>query len=158
MVDEGSLTRRLKALCPDRFAVDVLGMEWARPDYSEASLLSIPPTQRVLLRQVHLRCGQRLCVYARSLIPLRTLSSRHRRLRYLGNKPLGEYLFASPGLERSRIEWSRLNPASRQYRHAVPDPDSTHDNIWGRRSLFLIDQYPLLVSEFFLPVLFEAKP
>ena len=96
-------------------------------------------------------------MYARSVIPLHTLNGPHRRLRYLSNKPLGEYLFASPGLERSRVEWSRLNPASRQYRRAVSDQAAVHDNIWGRRSLFLIDQYPLLVSEYFLPVLFEGK-
>jgi chorismate--pyruvate lyase len=153
--DEGSLTKRLKAYCPGRFEVEVLGMEWTRPDRSEAALLGIPQSQKILLRQVHLKCGDELCVYARSVIPLKTLTGRHRRLRHLGNKPLGEYLFASPTLERSRIEWSRLTPGHNLFRRALAASGSINQAVWGRRSLFRIDHRPLLVSEFFLPVLFS---
>lgn len=155
LTDQGSLTRRLKRRCPQRFAVDVLGMQWTRPDRGEARLLGIPQSQKVLLREVHLRCADELCVYARSVIPLKTLSGRHRRLRHLGDRPLGEYLFASPTLERSRIEWARLTPDNRLFRNALPQSRSMDGTIWGRRSLFRIDHRPLLVSEFFLPVLFE---
>lgn len=157
LTDEGSLTRRLKAYCPQQFSVAVLGMEWVRPDPSEARLLDIPATQKVLLRQVHLKCGETLCVYARSVIPLQTLQGKHRRLKFLGDKPLGEYLFASPRLKRSRIEWSQLRPGSQLYNIAMPVQSEEKDSIWGRRSLFCIDKAPLLVSEFFLPVLFQ-KP
>ena len=153
--DQGSLTRRLKQRCPQRFAVDVLGMQWTRPDLGEARLLGIPQTQKILLREVHLRCADELCVYARSVIPLKTLNGPHRRLRRLGDKPLGEYLFASPKLERSRIEWARLTPDNKLFRHALPQSSAMNGTIWGRRSLFCIDHCPLLVSEFFLPVLFE---
>ena len=158
LVDEGSLTKRLKQHCPENFSVDVLGMEWVKPDKSEASLLGIPATQKVLLRQVHLKCGDDLCVYARSVIPLQTLSGPHRCLRNLGDKPLGEYLFASPSLVRSRIEWAQLTPSSHVYRTALPQQQEGGDNIWGRRPLFFIDKRPLLVSEFFLPVLFATSP
>lgn len=153
--DQGSLTKRLKAHCPDQFSVKVLDETWVRPDPSEARLLAIPMTQRVLLRQVHLMCGDQLCVYARSVIPQTTLSGKHGRLRFLGNKPLGEYLFANPTLERKRVEWTRLTSRSNLYRIAMPDADQARRDIWGRRSLFRIDAKPLLVSEFFLPVLFE---
>jgi chorismate--pyruvate lyase len=153
--DQGSLTRRLKQRCPQRFAVDVLGMQWTRPDRGEARLLGIPQSQIVLLREVHLKCADKLCVYARSVIPLKTLSGRHRRLRRLGNKPLGEYLFASPTLERSRIEWAHLAPDNKLFHNTLPQSGTMNGTIWGRRSLFRIDHRPLLVSEFFLPVLFE---
>jgi chorismate--pyruvate lyase len=152
--DQGSLTRRLKSHCPRRFKVVLLAEEWGRPEPSEARLLGIPTSQRVLLRQVHLKCDDQLCVYARSVIPLMTLQGRHRRLRFLGNKPLGEYLFSSPSLQRKRIEWSRLTPSSSLYRMATAGQPDSDDPVWGRRSLFMIDGKPLLVSEFFLPVLF----
>jgi len=152
--DEGSLTARLKQRCPDGFSVRVLDETWSRPDPSEARLLGCPLNQKVLLRQVHLLCGERLCVYARSVIPLGTLQGRHRRLQHLGDRPLGEYLFAQPHLKRARIEWSRLTPETALYRTALPDGGGGA-TIWGRRSLFLIDRKPLLVAEFFLPVLFE---
>ncbi len=153
--DEGSLTARLKQRCPDAFSVRVLDETWQRPDPSEARLLGIPLTQKVLLRQVHLLCGEELCVYARSVIPLTTLQGRHRRLQHLGDKPLGEYLFAQPHLKRARIEWSRLTPESTLYRRALPE--GGEQPVWGRRSLFLIDRKPLLVAEFFLPVLFGGN-
>ncbi len=154
--DEGSLTARLKQRCGDRFAVRVLDEDWQRPDPGESRLLGVPARQKALLRQVHLLCGDELCVYARSVIPLDTLRGRHRRLQYLGDKPLGEYLFAQPRLQRERIEWSRLLPGSPLYRRALPDGGSGQP-IWGRRSLFRIDGKPLLVAEFFLPVLFDGK-
>ena len=154
MSDEGSLTRRMKAYCPDQFSVVVLAEEWLRPDSSEAKLLNIPDSQRVLLRQVHLKCGDTVCVYARSVIPLSTLQGKHRRLQFLGNKPLGEYLFASANLRRSRVEWSKLTPRSNLYQIAMPDGQQQGEDVWGRRSLFKIDDKRLLVSEFFLPVLF----
>jgi chorismate--pyruvate lyase len=153
--DRGSLTARLKQYCPRRFSVRVLNEQWVRPDPSEARSLGIPRTQVVLLRQVHLLCGEKLCVYARSVIPLTTLKSRHRRLLYLGDRPLGEYLFSQPSLERSRIEWARLGPGTPLYRVAVASREDDRRPVWGRRSLFLIDRKPLLVSEFFLPALFE---
>lgn len=151
--DEGSLTQRLKNYCPNQFSLEVLAEEWGKPDHSEASLLGIPASQKVLLRQVHLKCADQLCVYARSVIPLSTLHGKHQRLQYLKNKPLGEYLFANPTLKRSKIEWSKLMPGSSLYHIATAGQQQTRQPVWGRRSLFHIDSKSLLVSEFFLPVL-----
>ncbi len=126
-----------------------------RPDKSEAKLLGVSPLQKVLLRQVHLMCEDQICVYARSIIPLKTLTGKHRRLKYLRTKPLGEYLFASPGLQRSIVEWSRLETGTLLHRIAMGESRHSIQPVWGRRSLFKIDQKPLLVSEFFLPKLFN---
>ena len=157
LVDEGSLTKRLKNYCPDQFLVDVLTEEWVKPDHSEARLLGIPMAQKVLLRQVHLKCGDQLCVYARSVIPLSTLQGKHQRLQHLGNKPLGEYLFANPTLKRSKIEWGKLTHGSSLFDTAMEHMKDTDQVIWGRRSLFQIDTKSLLVSEFFLPVLMNSN-
>lgn len=154
--DEGSLTLRLKKFCPGQFSVVVLSEEWAKPDPSEARLLGVAAYQKILLRQVHLKCSDKLYVYARSVIPLSTLKGKHRRLQFLGDKPLGEYLFACPTLKRSRIEWSKLSPTSTLYRTAMAHQAENDAAVWGRRSLFCIDKNPLLVSEFFLPRLFES--
>ena len=157
LVDEGSLTKRLKNYCPDQFSVDVLTEEWTKPDRSEARLLGIPMAQKVLLRQVNLKCGDQLCVYARSVIPLSTLQGKHHRLQHLGDKPLGEYLFAIPSLKRSKIEWGKLNRSSSLFHNAMEHQDGTDQAIWGRRSLFEIDTKSLLVSEFFLPMLMNLN-
>jgi chorismate lyase len=156
--DQGSLTRRLKAFCPGQFSVLVLAIKWVRPELSEAKLLNIPVHQRVMLREVYLKCSHRSCVYARSVIPLSTLQGQHRRLKYLGDKPLGEYLFASPGLRRKALQWGRLTPDMHLYQSALSGISHHEQAIWGRRSLFCLDKNPLLVSEIFLPDLFQQQP
>lgn len=155
LADEGSLTQRLKARCNEQFSVSVLGEEWCKPENSEQKLLGLRRPQQVLLRQVHLKCANNTLVYARSIIPILTLKGKHRRLLYLGDKPLGEYLFSCPTLVRSRIEWSKLSPDSSLYRKAMEHQTHNQLPVWGRRSLFFIDAKPLLVSEFFLPNLFK---
>ncbi|MFV2032595.1 MAG: chorismate lyase [Gammaproteobacteria bacterium] len=153
--DQGSLTKRLMNFCPGQFSVRVLSQCWVRAEIEETRLLQIPPRQRVLLRQVQLYCGDRVCVYARSLIPLKTLKGKHQRLRYLGTRPLGGYLFSNPRLRREQQHLASLARKDPLFDIALSGSTQRGEQIWGRRSLFTIDRKPLLVSEFFLPALFE---
>ena len=155
LIDQGSLTRRLQQRCGRHFSVRVLGQRWQNPTIDEARLLRLPPRQVVLLRQVQLLCDQRVLVYARSVIPLASLRGRHRRLKLLGDKPLGAYLFADPSLRRERIELASIGPGDALFGVALSAGDPNCDRIWGRRSLFTLAGNSLLVSEYFLPELFE---
>ncbi|RLA11790.1 MAG: chorismate lyase [Gammaproteobacteria bacterium] len=157
LVDQGSLTRRLMAYCPGQFSVRVLSQQWVTPEIDEARILSIPYRQTALLRQVQLLCGDMVCVYARSIIPLKTLKGRHRRLLFLGDRPLGAYLFANPNLQRNQQQLASI--AKKDALFDIATAGNTQDcaQIWGRRSLFTIDEKPLLVSEYFLPALFEKN-
>ena len=83
------------------------------------------------------------------------MNGKHRRLRYLGDRPLGGYLFSNPGLNRSAQQIARINRTDPLFEFATSGSERECEQIWGRRSLFTIDEKPLLVSEFFLPVLFE---
>ena len=139
--------------CGNAFSVRVLSQRWSKPQIEEARLLAIAPQQKVLLRQVQLLCGQTVLVYARSIIPLDTLRGKHRRLKHLGNKPLGGYLFANPGLKREQQHLATILPRDPLFEIALIDSPRDCDCIWGRRSLFKIDSKSLLVSEFFLPSL-----
>ena len=153
--DQGSLTKRLMGFCPGKFSVRVLSQYWVRAEIEESRLLQISPRQKVLLRQVQLLCGDRVCVYARSLIPLKTLKGKHQRLRYLGVRPLGAYLFANPRLRREQQHLARVTQQDPLFEIALSGSARRGEQIWGRRSLFTIDRKLLLVSEFFLPALFE---
>ena len=155
LCDQGSLTRRLVGLCGDHFSVRVLSQQWVNPGVDEASLLKIQPRQKALLRQVQLLCGQDVMVYARSIIPLSTLQGPHRRLKHLGNKPLGGYLFANPGLQREQQQLATITPNNPMFATALSDSNQDCSCIWGRRSLFTLGEKSLLVSEFFLPELFQ---
>lgn len=141
--------------CPGQFSVRVLSQQWVKPEIDEAKLLNIPYRQIVLLRQVQLLCGETVCVYARSIIPLKTMGGKHRRLRHLGERPLGAYLFSNPGLRREKQQLARIVSTDSLFDIATSGSTQNREPIWGRRSLFIIDDKPLLVSEFFLPALFR---
>ena len=155
LCDQGSLTRRLVELCGDRFSVRVLSQQWAKAGIDEARLLKIPPRQKVLLRQVQLLCEQQVLVYARSIIPLSTLRGPNRRLKHLGSKPLGGYLFADPSLQRQQQQLATISRNNPLFATALCDSSQDCPRIWGRRSLFTLSGKSLLVSEFFLPELFQ---
>lgn len=155
--DQNSLTKRLQKHCRGHFSVRVLNQQWLPARADEARLLGIPQRQRVLVRQVQLLCDEHVYVYARSLIPLKTLTGRHRQLGRLGNRPLGAYLFAQPNLQRSQQQIARISNKDPLFDIASGGSKLKCEQIWGRRSLFKIDQKPLLVSEFFLPGIFETS-
>ena len=156
--DQGSLTKRLRDRCGDHFSVRVLNQQWLKPGIDEARLLQIPGRQTVLLRQVQLLCGSQVLVYARSIIPLDTLRGRHRRLKHLRDKPLGGYLFANLTLQRKQLRLASIARNDPLFRIALSHSAQDCPCIWGRRSLFTLDRKSLLVSEFFLPELFQRKP
>lgn len=90
-------------------------------------------------------------VYARSLIPDNTLDATNIGLKELGNDSLGHILFQAPHAQRGAIETASFDSESTiaQLANQLNLP-VCHD-LWGRRSLFNLQQYPLLVSEVFLP-------
>ena len=143
--------------CPGQFSVRVLSQQWVVPEIDEARILNIPYRQTTLLRQVQLLCGDIVCVYARSIIPQKTLEGKHRRLRFLGDRPLGAYLFANPSLHRNQQQLASIAKKDTLFDIATAGSAQDCAQIWGRRSLFTIDQKPLLVSEYFLPALFEKN-
>lgn len=161
LLDDGSLTRRLRALCPGRFRVRILHQGWDTPLINEAQHLGIRLHQRVFRREVVLYCAERAMVYARTVIPARTLKGRLSRLAKLGEKPLGEILFTDPHIQRREFEIARLQPGELLFSEAleamaaaqrvIPAQPSPINTIWARRSTFAYHNKRLLVSEIFLP-------
>lgn len=151
LLDSSSLTRRLQGLCGSGFHVQVVSQGWARPMRNEAQALGMRSGQYALVRQVRLMCNDRPWVFARTVIPRRTLSGKQRRLAGLGSKPLGAMLFADPGMTRGEMELAQIRPGQRLFPQATEGMKKTPVDIWGRRSLFYLAGKPLLVSEIFIP-------
>jgi len=153
LLDTASLTLRLQQLCPESFRVRLLSQVWGRPFGDEARLLGMRPGSRALIRQVQLLCGEQVWVYARTVIPARSLRGRLQRLAHLGTRPLGGMLFADPSMQRGEVELARLGSGQTLHAaatfHLAPGPAE----IWGRRTVFRLADKPLLVSEIFLPAL-----
>ena len=142
LLDKNSLTQRIIKFCGQnnsQFQVQVLKQGKTLPTVDEALKLKIQTRQWAYVREVILLCGEEPVVYAKTIIPLSTLTGKQRQLAFLGNRPLGAYLFAQANLHRDPIEISQLSHKQQR--------------LWARRSAFYLENKPLLVYEVFLPKL-----
>ena len=151
LFNDTSLTARLVANCKEVFRVEVLRQRYARVQRNEERLLNMPHRQRALLREVYLYCGAVRVVYARSIIPLSTLTGRQRQLAHLGERPLGGFLFSCPSMRRGQVQLAEIYPGNPVYNRAMNNLQQTSETLWGRRSVFRLQNKPLIVAEIFLP-------
>lgn len=157
LTNPGSLTARLINYSNGHFKVQVVRQFIGIPRLDERQVLGMKQPTLALIREVIL-CGcDEPWVFARSLLPLTSLTGRLRHLRKQGTRPLGAFLFSQPQITRSAIAVARI---SRDHAY-VPAPLAGTAPLWGRRSVFRLQQpsqhqpslrqQPLLVSEVFLP-------
>lgn len=151
LFDQGSLTRRILLNCNKQFRVEVLSQKWQRPMLNEAMRLGVHAEHYAFIREVLLYCGDEPWVYARSVLPHKTLTGKRRRLGKLGNRPLGEILFSDPDIKRDALEVANIKHEQRMFQQATQCLDKPPESIWGRRSVFHWHKKPLLVNEVFLP-------
>ncbi len=148
LLDRGSLTQRLISASGGKFRVRVLQQNIAKPRRSEAQALKLPSQHLAAIREVVLYGNDQPWVYARSVLPLSSLTGRLARLRNLDERPLGALLFADPSMRRGKLELASVKPS----KVALPVELGVFDTpLWGRRSVFYVAEKPLLVSEIFLP-------
>lgn len=153
LLDQDSLTKRIISACPGKFSVQVLSQRWELPMAHEARALKLDRHNYALVRQVQLMCGDTPWVYARTIIPRQTLSGRLRRLAHLESRSLGAVLFADPSMQRDEVEVACVRAGTALHDIIEQRVLATREVVWGRRSRFHVDNKPLLVSEFFLPVM-----
>ena len=147
VLDRGSLTKRLQQASNGAFCVSVTAQSVAIPKLGERRALGLGMGRAALIREVELLCFDEVWVRARSVIPINSLVGPERRLRYLGERPLGAFLFASRAMRRGPLEICRIF-----------EDQTTFGASFARRSIFKLHERPLLVSEHFLaPILEHAK-
>lgn len=147
LFDRASLTARLVGLCGAGFRVDVIRQSSRRPRLDEARVLGMRLGRKALIREVLLCCEHDVWVFARTVIPLSTLTGPQRVYARLGSRPLGAMLFSDKTMRRGPVQVSTMMPAQ------LPVALAEEEIIWGRRSVFRVGGKPLLVSEYFLPQL-----
>lgn len=151
LFEKGSLTRRILLHCKTSFRVEVLSQQWQRPMLNEALRLGAHPEHLALIREVILYCDDVPWVFARSVLPRKTLTGPRRFLGKLGNRPLGEVLFSDPYIKRDALEVAEIKKGQRMFRCATQCLKNPPGYVWGRRSVFYLHKKPLLVNEVFLP-------
>ncbi|MGC3835069.1 chorismate--pyruvate lyase family protein [Moritella viscosa] len=139
LVDTGSLTARLKQHC-QTFTVEILAEGHYQLSDDEKIRLNLTDNLG-FVREVLLKLDGVPWVFARSVIPLNTLTAPGGELEQLGNRSLGSVLFSAPDMQRSEIEIAEFHLFS----------SAPKASLFGRRSCFLLGGQSLLVSEVFLP-------
>lgn len=124
----------------------------------EAPLLDARREESVLVREVFLYCGERPAVFARSVLMPTGLRGPWHALDDLGSRPLGAALFADPRVKRMPLRFRKINPHHPLYHRATVPLSTRPPHLWARRSVFCLGGRPLLVTEVFLPAIFELRP
>ncbi len=151
LCEERSLTRRLQLYCAWPFALEIISQRWERPLEDERQALDMRLGRFAFVRQVRLLCGQHPLIFARSVIPVRTLRGTTRRLSRLGSRPLADLLFTNRNVRRGDMEYALLLPGNTLHGLTARALGVQAAAFWGRRSLFVFRHKPLLVSEMFSP-------
>ncbi len=149
--DPGSLTRSVVASCQEGFRVELIRQTRGEAMPGEAALLAAGASQANLVREVRLYCGRQAWVFARTLIPLRSLRGPAFSLSRLGQRPLGAVLFSDPTTRRMCVEVARITPRHRLFGRATDHLGVKPAAIYGRRTLFDYRGDLILVNELFLP-------
>lgn len=146
LVTQASLTAKLQSM--GKLSVHVLEDSWGMPTHRERKRLKLRPRDAARIRTVLLKCDTKVVIYARSIIPARSLVRHWRRVKLLKEKPLGGYLFRYRGLSRSHIEVTQLP------KNIFPEQANA---LWARRSVFHQFGPGILVNEAFFGDISDFK-
>lgn len=116
---------------------------WRRATADEAARLGLGAGSALFWRRVRFSHAGRTLLIGHTLAPPAALAAWP-ALRGLGDRPVGELLFADPAVRRARIELA-VTP--------LMEPADTGPVVAARRALVPTGRQPLLVVEHFLPAM-----
>lgn len=146
----GSLTARIMARC-GRFQVKVIREGQAYPFPDEHRLVGLALDRYAWVREVLLLADGEPIVFAHSLLAPDDLRGAWHMARTIGSRPLGAALFVDPLICREHLQIARLAGDHPLHSHAEASVGYGLPVLWARRSRFVRQGRPLLVSEVFLP-------
>jgi len=150
LYDHNSLTKKLEASY-SHFSVKVKQQFSVKPNNQLSALFN--SEDKILVREVFLYCDNRPIVFAQTEIPYTTLTEEQEKLIEIGEQSLGKILFQDPTMLRGQIEVTEFKGGSPFHQLASELQQPAEYSLWARRSLFYLNNKPLLVSELFLPAL-----
>jgi chorismate lyase len=156
LFQEGSLTRFIQQCCEGTFNIELIAESWSQPMLDETQLLSLPNSEITFIRESRLKCDKQTLVYARTVIPERTLSGKNKKLTELGTTPLGDILFNDEATYRTDMRYA-LIPVDCELHNEATKDSITSSELWGRQSLIYTEKQPLLITEIFLPAILECS-
>ena len=148
LYDHNSLTKKLEAQF-NTFSVEIKQQVTINSSPLLSKLFS--HEKQVLVREVFLRCNDSPVVFAQTEIPVSTLTEQQATLAEIGEQALGKILFQDPTMLRGQIEVTEFKKGSIFHQLAADIQQPIEHSLWARRSLFYLNNKPLLVTELFLP-------
>ncbi|WP_150137698.1 chorismate lyase [Candidatus Enterovibrio escicola] len=131
-----SMTDRLKCYCVT-LDVNVLGLHQCEVNVLTESERSLLGNEACFVREVLLFGDNMPWLYARTLVPMSTLTEQEEDIVYLGAVPLGQRVFSRTNARRDEIEVATVVIEGK--------------TLLARRSRLWANNKPMLVSELFLP-------
>lgn len=141
LLNTSSLSARLQASKSGEYWVQVLYEGYSKAFVPERRWVK-NANQIFWCREVCLYLGSTPVVYARTLIPSSVANPQLYMIRHLANKPLGEYLFSQPELQRGEIS---INSC----------PDNELGVRFCRCSSFTLAKQKIFIAEAFCEALLE---
>lgn len=117
----------------------------------EYALLDLRRGEKAYVREVLLSCHGRNVVFAHSVLPRPGLRGGWNGITRLGSRPLGEALFSNPRIRRASLAYLQIDARHPLYQAARRHQALLTRSLWARRSVFTLNDRPLLVTEVFLP-------
>jgi chorismate--pyruvate lyase len=140
----GSLTEKMQEASGRPIKVRITAQGMAPVFEEERRCLGLSLREWAWIREVELSIDRQPWLLARTIVPRRSLVGELKRIKLLGERPLGPLLFNQLNAERCDIDFTEVEqvPWSQQ---------QFQQKLWCRRSLFSVAQHPLLLKELFLP-------
>ena len=133
LTETGPITNRIKS--NGTFKLELIKDEVGTVKRTDANFLG-EDLGEIKIREVLLLSNNKPKVFARSLIPNRTIEKGLSELGELGSKPLGDILFEKEIFKKIETVFAKFSESGNLY--------------WGRKSKYLVKVYPLSVMEIFL--------
>lgn len=157
LTESGSLTAKLIAYS-NAFRVQRIYQQhdvcWA-DEFAEIGLNNVA---KVHAREVLLHCDGIPAVYAHTVLPLNSNAKQWPLFKTLGEKSLGSTLFSDPKVQRSALQFARLQPNHPAVLRANLLTKNNLDRpLFARRSLFFRCGGVMLVTELFLPTITSLR-
>ncbi len=140
----GSLTEKMEEASGRPIKVQVTAQGMGPVSEEERRCLGLLQREWAWIREVELSIDSVPWLLARTIVPRHSLVGELRRIKLLGEKPLGPLLFNRLRAERCDIDFTEVDQVPWMKRRFA-------QSLWCRRSLFYVQHRPLLLKELFLP-------
>ncbi len=151
IMHSGSFMERLRQHGAHLPRVQLLRQSWQFPALGEKRILGITTRAYALIREVLIYSKGKKWMYARSVFPQKTLTGKQQCLARLKERSLGSVLFKDPTIERSPFDVVCLSKNMSFHHYVLEQAELDTDQLWARRSQFILRGKPLLLTEVFLP-------